>query len=79
MMICFLGRGLIAEDGKFSDVLVFHAFQGEDHTDVFGEVLQVSLVDQTVDLADFLLPLTSGHGDKPDSSEGIQAVDILLH
>ena len=75
---------LVAVDGKSANVLTLPALQVEDHSDVFGEVLQVPLIDQAIDLAGFFVAfdLRVGivrHGDEADAPDWKQTMDVLLH
>ena len=74
----------VAVDGKAADVLPLPPLHVEDHADVLRQILQIPLVDESIDLAGFFvaLDLRVGvvcHGDEADAPEGEQAVDVLLH
>ncbi len=78
------GVFFVAIDGEPANVLSLPALQVKDHTDVFGEILQVPLIDQPVDLAGFLVAFDLGIGivsyrDEADAPYGEQSVDVLLH
>ena len=75
---------LVAVDGETADVLALPPLQVEHHADVFGQVLQIPLVHQAVNLPGLFVALHLGvgvvrHGDEPDAPDGEQAVDVLLH
>lgn len=75
---------LVSIDGEAADVLSFSTFQVKNHADVFGEVLQVPLIDQAVDLTGFFVAFdlcvgVVGHGDEADAPDGKQAVNVLFH
>ena len=75
---------LITVDGKAADVFALFPLQVEHHADVFGQILQIPLVHQTVDLPGFLVALdlcvgVIGHGDEADTPDGEQTVDVLLY
>ena len=74
----------VAIDGKAADVLPLPPLHVKDHADVLRQVLQIPLVDESIDLAGFFvaLDLRVGvvcHSDEADSPDGKQAVDVLLH
>lgn len=74
----------VAVDGKAADVLALPPLQVEHHADVFGQVLQIPLVHQAVDLPGLLVPLDLCVGvvryrDEADAPNREQAVDILFH
>lgn len=74
----------VAVDGKTADVLALPPLQVEHHADVLGQVLQIPLVHQTVDLAGFFVALHLGvgvvrHGNEADAPDGEQAVDVLFY
>ena len=71
-------------DWETADVLSLSPFQVKDHTDIFGQVLQIPLVHQAVNLPGLLVALdlcvgVIGHRNEPDAPDGEQAVDVLLH
>ena len=74
--VVFVCRVLpVAVDGKASDVLALPPLQIEHHTNIFGQVLQIPLVYQAVDLAGLFVALHLGvgivrHCDEPDPPEG---------
>ena len=75
---------LIAVNGKSADVLPLPPFHVENHADVFGQVLQIPLIDETVDLPGLLVAFdlsvgVVGHRNKTDAPNGKQAVDVLLY
>lgn len=75
---------LVAVDGETADILALPPLQVEHHADVFGQVLQVPLVHQAIDLPGFFVALYLGvgivrHGDEAYAPDGEQTVDILLH
>ena len=83
-MVVILRVLLIAVDGESPDVLSLPPLHVKDQADIFGQVLQVPLVDQAVDLPSFFVALDFGvgivgHSDKPDAPDGEQTVDVLLH
>ena len=74
----------VAVDGKAADVLPLPPLHVKDHADVLRQVLQIPLVDESVDLAGFFVALDLRvsvvcHGDEADSPDGKQAVDVLFH
>ena len=74
----------IAVDGEAADVLALPPFQIKYHADVLGQVLQVPLVHQAVDLPGLFVALhfcvgVVRHSDEADAPDGEQAVDVLLH
>lgn len=74
----------VAVDGETADVLTLPPFQVKHHADVFGQVLQIPLVHQAVDLAGFFIAFDFGvgvvrHGNEADAPDGKQAVDVLFH
>ena len=81
----FVDRVLfVAVDGEAPNVLALPPLQVKDHADVFGQVFQIPLVHQTVDLAGFLVALdlrvgVIGHGDEADAPDRKEPVDILFH
>ena len=75
---------LVAIDREATDVLALPPLQVEHHADVFGQVLQIPLVHQAVDLPGLFVALHLGvgvvrHGDEADAPDGKQAVDVLLY
>jgi len=75
---------LIAVDGKSADVPPLPPLHVKNHADIFGQVLQIPLVDQAVDLPGLFVALylrvgIVGYGDEPDAPDGKQAVDVFLH
>ena len=75
---------LVTVDGKSTDVLALTALQVENHADVLGEILQVPLIDQAIDLTGFFVTLDLcvgiiGHRDEANPPNRKQAVDILLY
>ena len=74
----------VAVDGKSANVLPLPPLHVKDHADVLRQVLQIPLVDESVDLAGFFVALdlrvgVVGHGDETYSPDEKQAVDVLLH
>ena len=74
----------VAVYGKSANVLPLPPLHVKDHADVFRQVLQIPLVDESIDLAGFFvaLDLRVGvvcHSDEADSPDGKQAVDVLFH
>ena len=75
---------LITVYGKSADVLPLPPLHVKNHADVLGQVFQVPLVDQAVDLPGLLVPLhlcvgVVGHSDESDAPDGKQTVDVLLY
>ena len=75
---------LVAVDREAADVFALSPLQVEHHTDVLGQILQVPLVHQAVDLSGLFVALhfcvgVVRHGDEADAPNGEQAVDVLLH
>lgn len=69
--------------GRAQKLSVFH-FRFEYGTDIVGQILTVPLIDQAVDLAGFFVALdlgvsVVGHGNKADTPDGKQAMDVLFH
>ena len=83
-MVVILRVFLIAVDGKSADVPPLPPLHVKNHADIFGQVLQIPLVDQAVDLPGLFVALylrvgIVGYGDEPDAPDGKQAVDVFLH
>ena len=83
-MVVILRVFLIAVDGKSADVPPLPPLHVKNHADIFGQVLQIPLVDQAVDLPGLFVALylrvgIVGHGDEADAPDGKQAVDVFLH
>lgn len=75
---------LISVYGKSTDVLPLLPLHVKDHADIFGQVFQIPLIDQAVDLPGFFVPFhlcvgVVGHSDESDPPDGKHAVDVLLH
>ena len=74
----------VAVDGKSANVLSLLPLHVKDHTDVFRQVLQIPLVNESVDLSGFFIALNLrvgvvGHSDEANPPDGEQTVDVLLH
>jgi len=56
----------------------------KDHADIFGQILQVPLINEAVDLPGLLIAFdlcvgVVGHRDETDTPDGKQAVNVFLH
>ena len=74
-MVVILRVFLIAVDGKSADVPPLPPLHVKNHADIFGQVLQIPLVDQAVDLPGLFVALylrvgIVGYGDEPDAQMG---------
>ena len=83
-VVFIFGIFLVAVDGKSADVLTLPPLHVKDHADVFGQILQIPLVDETVDLPGLLVAFdlgvgVVGHRNEADAPNGKQAVDVLLY
>lgn len=83
-VVFIFGIFLVAVDGKSADVLTLPPLHIKDHADVFGQILQIPLIDETVDLPGLLVAFdlsvgVVGHRNKTDAPNGKQAVDVLLY
>ena len=75
---------LIAVDRKAADVLPLSPLHVKDHADVLGQILQIPLIDESVDLAGFFVALDLGIGvvryrNKTNAPDGKQRVDVLFY
>lgn len=74
----------VAVDRKSADVLPLLPLHVKDHTDVFRQVLQIPLIDKSVDLAGLFVAFdlrvgVVSHSDEANPPDGEQAVDVLFH
>ena len=74
----------VAVDGKTADVLPLPPLHVKDHADVLGQILQIPLIDESVDLAGFFVALDLGIGvvryrNKTNAPDGKQRVDVLFY
>ena len=83
-VVFIFGIFLVAVDGKSADVLALPPLHVKDHADVLRQILQVPLVDETVDLPGLLVALDLsvsivGYRNEANAPHGKQTVDVLLH
>ena len=83
-MVFIFGIFLVAIDRESADILSLPPLHIKDHADVFGQILQIPLIDEAVDLPGLLVAFdlgvgVVGHRNEADAPNGKKAVDVLLY